>query len=405
MRFNYSQKRDLYYEKAMQLYFEEGMCGTHICKALPISRAILYKWIAIFVEENPQVTSMKRVKDAKKAPNPSSEVQENDLPKTIQELQSELKKLRAQLNMAEIKAEAYDELINVAEAKFNIQIRKKSWRQAVENLHAKDPKRYEVQLLCELFGVSKQAYYKHDESKVLARVAREAFALEYIKGIRSKDPGIGGIKLWHMYRRDFQGNAPIGRDWFADIINKHNLKVRLKIRKPRTTDSSHGLPTYPNLIKDFIPTGPNQLWVSDITYIIIWLDANHYVFCYLSLVLDAYTEEIVGWSVGPTLETTYPLEALKMALKRIEGKNDITLIHHSDRGCQYASSDYIKLLNDNHIQISMTESGDPKDNAQAERINNTMKNELLKDMRFTSIEEVIRAVARAVDFYNTTGLI
>ncbi len=231
-------------------------------------------------------------------------------------------------------------------------------------------------------------------------MAREAFALEYIKGIRSKDPGVGGIKLWHMYRRDFQGNAPIGRDWFADIINKHNLKVRLKIRKPRTTDSSHGLPTYPNLIKDFIPTGPNQLWVSDITYIIIWLDANHYVFCYLSLVLDAYTEEIVGWSVGPTLETTYPLEALKMALKRIEGKNDITLIHHSDRGCQYASSDYIKLLNDNHIQISMTESGDPKDNAQAERINNTMKNELLKDMRFTSIEEVIRAVARAVDFYN-----
>lgn len=126
MRFNYSQKRDLYYEKAMQLYFEEGMCGTHICKALPISRAILYKWIAIFVEENPQVTSMKRVKDAKKAPNPSSEVQENDLSKTIQELQSELKKLRAQLNMAEIKAEAYDELINVAEAKFNIQIRKKA---------------------------------------------------------------------------------------------------------------------------------------------------------------------------------------------------------------------------------------------------------------------------------------
>ena len=126
MRFNYSQKRDLYYEKAMQLYFEEGMCGTHICKVLPISRAILYKWIALFVEENPQVTSMKRVKDAKKAPNPSSEVQENDLPKTIQELQSELKKLRAQLNMAEIKAEAYDELINVAEAKFNIQIRKKA---------------------------------------------------------------------------------------------------------------------------------------------------------------------------------------------------------------------------------------------------------------------------------------
>ena len=203
-----------------------------------------------------------------------------------------------------------------------------------------------------------------------------------------------------MYRRDFEGDDPIGRDRFVDIINEHNLKVRLKVRKPRTTDSSHGLPTYPNLVKDFIPTGPNQLWVSDITYVTIWVDHWHYIFCYLSLILDAYTEEIIGWSVGPTLETSYPLEALEMALKRIERRMDVKLIHHSDRGCQYASSDYIKRLNDNHISISMTESGDPKDNAQAERINSTMKNELLKDMRFSCIDEVIPAVARAVDFYN-----
>ena len=108
------------------MYFEEGMCGTHICKVLPISRAILYKWIAIFVEQNPQVASMKRVKEAKNAPKPSLEVQEEELPKTVLELQSEIKKLRAQLTKAEIKAEAYDELINVAEAKFNIQIRKKA---------------------------------------------------------------------------------------------------------------------------------------------------------------------------------------------------------------------------------------------------------------------------------------
>ena len=218
----------------------------------------------------------------------------------------------------------------------------------------------------------------------MARVARESFALEYIKGIRAKDPGIGGVKLWRMYRRDFEGDDPIGRDRFVDIINEHNLKVRLKVRKPR----------------NFIPTGPNQLWVSDITYVTIWVDHWHYIFCYLSLILDAYTEEIIGWSVGPTLETSYPLEALEMALKRIERRMDVKLIHHSDRGCQYASSDYIKRLNDNHISISMTESGDPKDNAQAERINSTMKNELLKDMRFSCIDEVIPAVARAVDFYN-----
>lgn len=89
-----------------------------------------------------------------------------------------------------------------------------------------------------------------------------------------------------------------------------------------------------------------------------------------------------------------------MALKRIDGKAGIRLIHHSDRGCQYASSEYIKLLNNRHILISMTESGDPKDNAQAKRINNTIKNELLKGMRFCDIDEVIAAVAHAVDFYN-----
>ena len=203
-----------------------------------------------------------------------------------------------------------------------------------------------------------------------------------------------------MYRRDFQGNEPIGRDQFVDIINEYGLKVRLKVRKPRTTDSTHGLPTYQNIIKDFIPAAPNQLWVSDITYITIWLDEYTYIFCYLSLILDGYTEEIIGWSVGPTLETTYPVEALRMALKRIEGKTNINLIHHSDRGCQYASSEYVRLLQEHGIHISMTETGDPKDNAQAERINNTMKNELLKGMRFTNIEEVKAAVARAVDFYN-----
>lgn len=211
---------------------------------------------------------------------------------------------------------------------------------------------------------------------------------------------MGGCKIWKMYRRDFTGNNPLGRDLFEDIINRHNLKVRLKVRKPCTTDSTHGLPTYPNLVKDLIPTRPNQLWVSDITYITIWIDAYHYAFCYLSLILDAYTEEIVGWSVGPTLDTTYPIQALEMALKRIEGQKDVDLIHHSDRGCQYASTRYIKLLKDNDIRISMTESGDPKDNAQAQRINNTMKNELMKDMRFSCIEEVIATVGRAVSFYN-----
>jgi len=217
--------------------------------------------------------------------------------------------------------------------------------------------------------------------------------------IRDKDPGIGGLKLWYMYRRDFCGESPVGRDRFCRIIDENHLKVRQRVRTPRTTDSTHGLPTYPNLIKDYLPSTADQLWVSDITYITIKDDAFHYHFCYLSLILDAYSEEIVGWSVGPTLSTEYPMNALRMALKRIDGRN-VNLIHHSDRGCQYASREYVNVLRSHGIRVSMTESGDPKDNAQAERINNTMKNELLKDKVFGNMEEVIAAVALAVDFYN-----
>jgi len=269
----------------------------------------------------------------------------------------------------------------------------------VTDLHAESATANPVAELCGLVGVSKQAYYQYDEDLALAKAAREEFALQYIKDIRKKDPGIGGVKLWHMYKSEFGCDYPIGRDRFCRILFENGLKIRMKMRKPRTTDSTHGLPTYPDIVKDFIPTAPNQLWVSDITYIAIVDDEYRYHFCYLSLILDAYTEEIVGWSVGPTLDTTYPMDALRMALKRIEGK-DVKLIHHSDRGCQYASREYVNTLRERGIRISMTESGDPKDNAQAERINNTMKNELLKDKVFRSIQEVIGAVAVAVDFYN-----
>lgn len=129
-------------------------------------------------------------------------------------------------------------------------------------------------------------------------------------------------------------------------------------------------------------------------------DELHYSFCYLSLIQDAFTKEIIGWSVGPTLDTAYPLQALETALKRIDGVENADLIHHSDRGCQYACTEYIRKLRSHGIRISMTETGNPKDNARAERINGTIKNELLGGMRFHSIDQVREAVRKAVDFYN-----
>ena len=219
--------------------------------------------------------------------------------------------------------------------------------------------------------------------------------------VREIDPGLGGMKIWHLYEQEQGMVYHIGRDKFEDIIDAYNLKVRKRKRIcTRTTNSNHDLPLYPNLVKDTIPARPNQLWVGDITYIPIWVSEHRYVFAYLSIILDAYTEEIIGWSLGDTLETCYPVEALKMALKRLGGKKAVDLTHHSDRGSQYASIDYTDILKANEVKISMTESGDPKDNPQAERINNTVKNELLKGLVYHSIDDLRRDLYTKIDFYN-----
>ena len=249
--------------------------------------------------------------------------------------------------------------------------------------------------------MSTQAYYKHGNTD-LRKLAEESFCVEFIKRVRQKDHGIGGGKLWKMYKREFGEEHSVGYNRFYDIIEKYNLKVRKKKRRVKTTDSGHGLPTYPNLVKELIPLRPIQLWVSDITYMVIYLNAQtgEYNFCYLSLVTDYYTKEIIGWCVGETLETKFAIEALNMALSRLNGNPAEDLIHHSDRGVQYASYDYTKLLKKHNIKISMTECGDPKDNAVAERVNGIIKNELLMGTSFFSIEEVRKALKVAIDFYN-----
>jgi transposase InsO family protein len=262
-------------------------------------------------------------------------------------------------------------------------------------------KAYPVTSQCKLLGVSTQAYYKHGDTD-LRKLAEEAFCVEYVKRIRQKDRGIGGGKLWQMYRKEFGDVHSVGYNRFYDIIEKYNLKVRKRKRRAKTTDSDHDLPLYPNLVKELIPLRPNQLWVSDITYMVIYLNAQtgEYDFCYLSLVTDYYTKEIIGWCVGETLEAKFAIEALEMALGRLGGRRDVDLIHHSDRGVQYASYAYTDILRKHNIKISMTECGDPKDNAVAERVNGIVKNELLQGMSFFSIQEVRKALKAAIDFYN-----
>lgn len=271
----------------------------------------------------------------------------------------------------------------------------------MRRLHAQRSEAYTVSELCGLFGKSKQAYYKHDADSDLRRMALEEFAVQFICEVKGKDPGIGGMKVWAMYCRTFGERERIGRDRFCDIFDRYGFKIRRR-RRVRTTDSRHNNPTYPNIVKDVIPVRFGEIIVGDITYIPLESSDGQRRFCYVSLLMDSYSKMILGSSVGMTLEARYPMEALSAAIDLL-GAHGVDLsrtIHHSDRGVQYTCADYIKELHKQRIMISMTQSGNPKDNAEAERINNTLKNELFKDMVFTDIDQVREALRRAVMFYN-----
>lgn len=188
-----------------------------------------------------------------------------------------------------------------------------------------------------------------------------------------------------------QHKIHIGRDAFFDLLRERGMLVRRRrYKKPRTTFSCFWLKKYPNLAKDFIPTAPNQLWVSDITYIAVGDD-----FAYLSLITDAYSHKVVGFFLSKDLSANGPVMALKMALKNNPDRKN--LIHHSDRGLQYYSAAYMKLLNG--IRVSMSEKSDPLENAVAERMNGILKDELLAHY-FETFEEAQKEIAIAISIYN-----
>lgn len=198
-----------------------------------------------------------------------------------------------------------------------------------------------------------------------------------------------------MCKNFFGEDFRLGRDAFYRLLHDSGLMIRIRHRHTRTTNSYHNYRLYPNLIRGYIPTAPNQLWVSDITYIPLSVR-----FCFLSLVTDAYTREIVGWVLAPTLEYKYTQQALENAIDYVDTDLD-GLIHHSDRGVQYAYDLYTNLLVSNRIKISMTENGDPLENALAERVNGILKQEWLNQYRFQTIDDVRPVVEKIIEYYNT----
>lgn len=260
-------------------------------------------------------------------------------------------------------------------------------------LHTRHPER-SIGCLCALFGKTREGYYSVSKDAQEKRINKEMEVLRKVREIREIAPGIGAYKLFLILKCIFLTEMP-GRDRFYSLIHRHHLMLKPQ-KKRHTTNSNHNYRKYSNLIKGFKPFGINQLWVADITYI----DTDSGV-CYLHLLTDAYTHEIIGWVVSENLLSENTIAALDMALDRFEGYDLSSLIHHSDRGSQYCCNKYVGKLKEREISISMTEDSNPTDNAIAERVNGIIKQEWIYRMkRFRDLEEAREQIGRIIEFYN-----
>ena len=223
---------------------------------------------------------------------------------------------------------------------------------------------------------------------------QEVFILKQAKALREEHKRMGAEKLLHLLSSVLvEHGIKYGRDKFYNLLGEHGLLVKRRRKGSRTTNSNHFYRKYPNLVRDIVLTSANRLWVSDITYLRTQLG-----FVYLSLITDAYSKKIVGWCLWPDLTSEGALNALKMAVNTEMPKQG--LIHHSDRGIQYCCNDYVNYLNGCHIDISMTENGDPYENAIAERVNGILKDEYGLDAIFPDYLSANEAVKSAVYKYN-----
>lgn len=250
--------------------------------------------------------------------------------------------------------------------------------------------------LCPLLGYSRQAYYQR-RCSVEKEVFEGELLIQEVIRIRRTQERLGTRKLLVVMQQFMsEHEIAVGRDALFDLLRANKLLVRKRgAAKPRTTLSHSWMRRFPNLIRSFIPGGANQLWVSDITYVRIGKGRSG-GFGYLSLVTDAYSRKIVGFHLSRDLRAAGCVKALKMAIKD-NPKRD-SLIHHSDRGLQYHSAEYLRLLGPK-ARISMSENSDPLENAIAERVNGILKDELLK-ARFETFAEAQAEIAMAVSTYN-----
>ncbi len=250
--------------------------------------------------------------------------------------------------------------------------------------------------LCGWFGITRQAYYQQNQEDIQSTIEEELIIQE-VRNIRVKHPRMGGRKLYHLLLSFMQEHRiKMGRDALFTMLSENHLLIRKRKRTIRTTNSYHRYKKYPNLIRNFVATAPNQLWVSDITYWRINTDKH----VYISFITDVYSHKIVGYHVAETLAVVETIQALNMALLALGPTRPVQLTHHSDRGFQYCNPAYVKLLQDYHIEISMTENSDPLENALAERVNGIIKDEYLCAYKVKTIKEAKVLLTSVIELYN-----
>jgi putative transposase len=245
---------------------------------------------------------------------------------------------------------------------------------------------------CHLFGIDRQVY----DRKIRKRGYKQTKANQVVAMVielRKSMPRIGTRKLYHLLV-DKLHLLKIGRDKFFDILRANHLLIQPKRSYHVTTNSHHRFRKHQNLVLELSINRPEQVWVSDITYI-----GKREKPCYLSLVTDAYSKKIMGYHVADNLNTESSLLALKMAVKGRRNKS-LSLIHHSDRGLQYCADDYQNLLSTNNINCSMTQNSDPYENAVAERINGILKQEFLIDTYHQDLPTMKILVRETIEIYN-----
>jgi putative transposase len=247
--------------------------------------------------------------------------------------------------------------------------------------------------ICRMFAITRQAFYKGRKLSI-QRSLQEDMVLREVKRIRVEQPRVGTRKLHRMLQLNW---VRIGRDHLFEILRKNKLLIKPIKNFRKTTNSYHRFRKHRNLIKDLVVGMPNQVFVTDITYLET-LESS----CYLFLITDLYSRKIVGWNVSRNLSVRAAQKALKMALKGVE--NPEGLIHHSDRGLQYCSPRYTDILDQHKVRISMTEENHVYENAVAERVNGILKTEFLLGQRLQLFGQAEKLAAQSIRTYNEKRL-